>query len=198
MLRVGLTGGIGSGKSTVAEIFSELGITVIDADRIAHQLTQSGTECFNEIIRLFGKEYIAESGELNRKKIAESVFSDPAKKIALENILHPKIKQRMIQEAKKVKHSSYIIFSVPLLFESNFTDLIDKSVVIDADDAVRIERIKRRDGRTEEQIRQIMKHQIDRNTRLQQADDILHNNGDIDSLRDSVIDLHQKYLKITA
>lgn len=198
MLRVGLTGGIGSGKSTVAEIFSELGITVIDADQIAHQLTQSNTECFNEIIQLFGKEYIAENGELNRKKIAESIFSEPSKKIALENILHPKIKQRMIQEAEKVKHGSYIIFSLPLLFESNFTDLIDKSVVIDADDEVRIERIKRRDGRTEEQIRQIMKHQIDRITRLQKADDVLYNNGDIDSLRDSVTHLHQKYLKITA
>ncbi|MFC1589063.1 dephospho-CoA kinase [Pseudomonadota bacterium] len=198
MLKVGLTGGIGSGKSTVAEIFSRLGITVIDADIIAHQLTLSGSESFNEIVQLFGKEFIGNNGELDRKKIAQTIFSNLPLKIALEKILHPKIRRRIEQEIEQAKNNDYIILAIPLLLESNFTDLVDRIIVIDADDETRIKRTHQRDGRTENQIRQIMNQQFNRHDRLQQADDILINNGDLEDLEDAVIQLHHKYSAMSA
>lgn len=198
MLKIGLTGGIGSGKSTVSEIFSSLGITVIDADRIAHQLTQSGSDSFNEIKQLFGEECIKSDGELDRKKIAQTIFSDPAKKAHLEKILHPRIKQRMQQEAEQAEGNRYIILAIPLLLESQFTDLVDRIVVVDANDDIRISRTQQRDHSTEEQIRVIMSQQIDRQQRLQQADDILYNNGSVEDLRHAVIQLHHKYLAMSA
>jgi dephospho-CoA kinase len=197
MLKIGLTGGIGSGKSTVTEIFSSLGITVIDADRIAHQLTQSGSDSCNDIKQLLGEEYIDAQGNLDRKKIAQTIFSDPEKKAALEKILHPRIKQQMQQAVSQAKHSPYIILAVPLLLESQFTDLVDRILVIDADDEIRIRRTQQRDNSTEAQIRRIMNQQIDRHRRLQQADDILHNNGSVEDLRHAVSRLHEKYLTMT-
>lgn len=196
MLKIGLTGGIGSGKSTVAEFFSNLGITVIDADIIAHQLTQSGSDGFKEIKQLLGEEFITKDGKLDRKKIAQTIFSNPSKKMALEKILHPKIKQRMLREIEQAKSSHYIILAIPLLFESDFTDLVDRIIVIDADDDLRIKRTQLRDDRTEEQIKDIMSHQLDREHRLQQADDILNNNGDLKDLSDAVTRLHRKYMTI--
>ncbi|MDH5611632.1 MAG: dephospho-CoA kinase [Gammaproteobacteria bacterium] len=198
MLKVGLTGGIGSGKSTVSEIFSNLGITIIDADRIAHQLMQSGSDSFNDIRQLLGDEFININGELDRKKIAQTIFSNPQKKIALEKILHPRIKQYLLQEVERFNSKSYIILEIPLLLESQFTDLVDRIIVVDADDDIRIQRTKQRDNRTEEQIRCIMNHQIDRDHRLQQADDILNNNGNIEDLRKAVTLLHHKYLAMAA
>ena len=198
MLKIGLTGGIGSGKSTATEIFSSLGIAIIDADRIAHQLTLSGNEGFSKIIREFGNDFIASDGELDRKKMAETFFSDPSKKIILESILHPMVRQRILQEIALTKDSPYIILSIPLLFESNFTDLVDRIIVIDADDGIRIRRTQQRDGRSEAQIQRIMSSQMDRQTRLERADDVLKNDGNLDDLRASISSLHKKYLNMTA
>ena len=198
MLKVGLTGGIGSGKSAATEIFANLGINIIDADIISHQLTQSGSESFNEIKQLFGDEFIASNGELDRKKIAQVIFSDPQKKTALENILHPKIKQKMLDEIEHLSANNYIILAIPLLIESNFTDLVDRIIVVDADDATRIKRIQQRDNRPDDQIRNIIKQQITRNERLQRADDILNNNGNLDDLRAAVNKLDEKYLSIAS
>ena len=198
MLKIGLTGGIGSGKSTVAEIFSDLGITIIDADIIAHQLTQPGSDSFKEIKQLLGKEYITDSGELDRKKIAQTIFSNPSKKMALEKILHPRIKQRMLQEIEQAQPSHYIILVIPLLLESDFTDLVDRIIVVDTDDEIRIKRTQQRDSRTEEQIREIMSKQIDRDHRLQQADNILNNNGNLEDLNDAVNRLHRQYMTMIA
>lgn len=198
MLKIGLTGGIGSGKSTVTEIFSQLGITIIDADVIAHQLTQSDSDCFNEIKKLFGEEFIATSGELDREKIAQIIFSDTLKKKALENILHPIIKQRLLQEIEKNQSDPYIILSIPLLLETDFTDVVDRILVADADDEIRIHRTQQRDSRTEKQIRAIMSHQINRNYRLQQADDIINNNGNFEDLTMAINHLHKKYMGMTA
>lgn len=198
MLKIGLTGGIGSGKSTVAKIFSNLGISVIDADIIAHQLTQSGTDSFKAIKQLLGEEFINNNGELDRKKIAQTIFSNPSKKITLEKILHPRIKQRMLKEIEQAKSSHYIILAIPLLLESDFTDLVDRIIVIDADDDLRIKRTQQRDDRTKEQIKDIMSHQLDREQRLQQADDILNNNGDLKNLSDAVTRLHRKYMTMSS
>ena len=197
MLKIGLTGGIGSGKSTVADIFSSLGITVIDADRIAHQLTQAGNGGFKEIEQLLGKEFIASSGELDRKKIAQHIFSNPEKKTELENILHPKIKQKMLSEIERHKREKFIVLEIPLLIESNFSDLVDRVLVIDADNEIRINRTQQRDDRSEEQIRDIMSHQIDQDQRLIQADDIVYNNANIDKLEHSIKQLHQQYLEMS-
>ena len=194
MLKIGLTGGIGSGKSTAAKIFSSLGITVIDADQIAHQLTQSGTESFNKIKELFGNEFITHNGELDRRKIAKYIFSNPSKKLALENILHPVIKHNMLQEIEELSHKNYIILEIPLLIETGFIDIVDRILVIEADTKIKIKRIQQRDDRTEAQIKSIMSHQIDREQRLEQADDILDNNGSLDDLRNSIERLHQRYL----
>ena len=194
MLKIGLTGGIGSGKSTVTKMFSNLGVTTIDADIIAHQLTHVGSDSFKEIKQLLGEEFIKNKGELDRKKIAQVIFSDTSKKTAIEKILHPRIRQRLLQEIEQLKNNDYIILAIPLLFESNFTDLVDRIIVIDADDNIRIKRTQQRDSRTEKQIRNIMNHQIDRQHRLQQADDILSNNGNIEDLSDAVTRLHQKYM----
>ena len=198
MLKVGLTGGIGSGKSAVTEMFANLGINIIDADIISHQLTQPGSESFNEIKQLFGDEFIASNGELDRKKIAQVIFSDPQKKTALENILHPKIKQKMLDEIEHLSANNYIILAIPLLIESNFTDLVDRIIVVDADDATRIKRIQQRDNRPDDQIRNIIKQQITRDDRLQRADDILNNNGNLDDLRAAVNKLDDKYLSIAS
>ena len=194
MLKIGLTGGIGSGKSTVSEIFSDLGITIIDADIIAHQLTQSGSDSFKEIKQLFGENFITDNGELDRKKIAQTIFSDSSKRLALERILHPRIRQRMLQEVEQAQSGHYIILAIPLLLESNFTNLVDRIIVIDAEDDIRIKRTQQRDSRTEEQIKDIMIHQISRNERLQRADDILNNNGNFEDLSSAVKRLHQKYM----
>lgn len=198
MLKVGLTGGIGSGKSAATEMFANLGINIIDADIISHQLTQSGSEGFYEIKRLFGDEFIASNGELDRKKIAQVIFSDPQKKTALENILHPKIKQQMLDEIELLSANNYIILAIPLLIESNFTDLVDRIIVVDTDDAARIKRIQQRDDRPDDQIRNIIKQQITRDDRLQRADDILNNNGNLDDLRAAVNKLDDKYLRIAS
>ncbi|MCK5002617.1 MAG: dephospho-CoA kinase [Gammaproteobacteria bacterium] len=198
MWKIGLTGGIGSGKSTVADIFSSLGITIIDADLIAHQLTQPGNASFNEIKKLFGENFIDSNGELNRKKIAETIFSNPSKKTDLENILHPRIKQCMLQEIEQAKYNHYIVLVIPLLLESNFIDLVDRIIVVDADDDIRIQRIQQRDHRSEEQINDIINSQLDRNKRLQRADDILYNNGELGVLRDAVSRLHRQYLEMSS
>jgi len=198
MLKIGLTGGIGSGKSTVAEMFSNFGITIIDADIIAHQLTQPGSDCINEIRQLFGEDFFDDNGELNRRKIAQAVFSNPSKKTALEKILHPKIRRRILQEIEQSSHDDYIILAIPLLFETDFTDLVDRIIVVDADDDIRIHRIQQRDHRPEEQIKDIMNAQIDRDLRLQQAHDILYNNGEIQALHEAVSLLHRKYLKMSS
>ncbi|MDH5710968.1 MAG: dephospho-CoA kinase [Gammaproteobacteria bacterium] len=198
MLKIGLTGGIGSGKSTAADIFSSLGVTIIDADLIAHQLTLSGNECFSKIIHEFGNSFITSDGELDRKKMAETVFSDLSKKSALENILHPIVRQRILHEIALTPDSPYIVLSIPLLFESNFTDLVDRIIVIDADDDIRIRRTSQRDGRSEAQIQRIMDNQVDRQTRLEQANDILENNGELEDLRASIYNLHKKYLNMTS
>lgn len=194
MLKIGLTGGIGSGKSTVAELFSELGVSVIDADQISHQLTRSGSESFKAIRQLLGDEFINAEGELDRKKIARHIFSDPEKKAALENILHPRIRQRMLQEIEQADHNAYIILSIPLLLETNFTDLVDRILVVDADDEIRIQRTRQRDDRSEQQIRAIMRQQVERDRRLQCADDVIYNNGNLEDLRNTVDRLHQQYL----
>ncbi len=193
MLTVGLTGGIGSGKSEAAQCFKELGVAVIDADAIAHQLTQAGTDTFNEIIRLFGDSIVNTNGGLDRAKLADIVFHDHGKKQQLEAIIHPQVRQQ-IRDFKRA-HSSepYIIVVIPLLIESGQSDLVDRILVVHADESVRIKRVAARDARSDQQIISIIQSQASDADREAAANDNLDNNGTLDDLRKSVMQIHHKY-----
>lgn len=197
-LIIGLTGGIGSGKSSVTEMFVKFGITVIDADIIAHQLTLPGTEALLEISNQLGHQFITSQGELDRKKIAQLIFDHPDKKVVLENILHPRVRETIINELQKSGSSPYAILAIPLLLETNFTELVDRILVIDAPEEIRIQRVVNRDGRSTDDVKAIISHQVDQQTRLKKADDILDNSGTIDELQSLVKQLHDQYLQISS
>ena len=197
MLVVGLTGGIGSGKSEAARFFTELGVAVIDADAIVHKLTQAGTDTFNTIVDLFGESIVNAEGELDRTRLADIVFHDHAKKQQLEAIIHPQVRQQ-IREFKQA-HSSepYIVVVIPLLIESGQSDLVDRILVIHADEAVRINRVTNRDTRSKQQIISIINSQASDAEREAAADDNLDNNGTLEELRNAVAQLHDKYCSDT-
>lgn len=197
MLKIGLTGGIGSGKSVVADFFSKLNVPVIDADMISHQLTLPGSDCYKAIVNLMGKGFVTPAGELDRKKISQYIFSHLEKKIEIENILHPQVKRVMLEEVDSLKDAPYVILVVPLLFETDFIDLVDRSLVISAPENTRINRIKERNGISEELIKNIIDSQIDQIGRMNKADDILNNNQRIEDLKLLVAHLHETYLKLS-
>ncbi len=197
MLKIGLTGGIGSGKSSATEIFKKLGIPVIDADVIAHQLTSPGTEALLEISEQLGDQFITSQGELNRKQLAHYVFDHPDEKMVLENILHPRVRDSINSKLQKLISSPYVILAVPLLLETNFTELVDRILVINAPENIRIQRVTSRDDRSTEEVKTIMEHQIDEKTRLEKADDILDNSGTLNELESLIEQLHRQYLQIS-
>jgi dephospho-CoA kinase len=192
---VGLTGGIGSGKSAAAEEFERLGATVVDTDAIAHQLTQAGGKALPELERVFGAAVIGDSGAMDRSKMRSLVFADPAAKKALEALLHPMIReesQRLIVAAQ----GPYVIHVVPLLVESaDYRSRVDRVLVVDAPEALQIERVRARSGLPEHEVRAILAAQATRAERLAAADDVIDNRGTIDALRKQVAALHRKYLE---
>ncbi len=202
MLRVGLTGGIGSGKTSVSDLFKKLGVPVIDTDIIAHELVNNNPEVLQEITDAFGQDMLNLDGKLNRKKLAQIVFKVKENKQRLENILHPKIQVKVLNQlhnlATKTKPAEYAIIVVPLLIEANYSNFIDRILVVMADEAKRIERVQQRDNRSVNEIRSIINNQIDDEKRQQEADDIIENNNDINSLRIQVKKLHTKYKHLAA
>jgi dephospho-CoA kinase len=196
MVRIGLTGGIGSGKSTVARLFAARGVPVIDADNIAHELTRPGGPAEREIIAAFGNE-IAPGGHIDRKALAARVFSSTAERRRLEAILHPRIRHAMEQAMLRLD-TQYCLCVIPLLIEADQHDLVDRILVVDADENARIERIRARDGRNEREIRAILASQVSRAQRLAAADDVIVNNGDLSALEDQVNSLHRHYLGLSA
>jgi dephospho-CoA kinase len=197
MLKIGLTGGIGSGKTVVAEMFSKLHTPIIDADKISHQLTQPDSDCFNKIIELLGEEFLTSTGELNRKKIAQYIFNHLDEKNELEEILHPQVRKKMLEEIGNLEESSYVILVIPLLFETNFIDIVDRSLVVDAPEKSRIKRIKERDGISEDLIKNIIDNQLDQAARTGRADDVLNNSKGIKELLPAVKQLHNAYKKLS-
>ena len=191
---VGLTGGIGCGKSTVASLFAELGIPVIDTDAISHQLTQPGGVAMAAIQTAFGKEYIDANGALDRAKMRRLVFSDPTAKLRLEKILHPLI----LYQSKSLEASStapYVLLVVPLLFESkSYQDWLDRTVTIDCSEENQIARATQRDGMNEQVIKAIMSKQLPRSLRLKLTDDIIHNDASLSELHPQVAELHRHFL----
>lgn len=192
---VGLTGGIGSGKSTVAALFQKLGITVIDSDIISHHLTQPGGTAIVAIGQIFGDEFIDVSGALNRARMRQLVFSDPAAKCSLEAILHPLIRTQMLQQIAAADKSPYILLVIPLLFEtSSFVDLVQHTLVVDCDETTQITRAMQRSGLNEQTVRAIMAAQVSRAERLRCANQVIHNDSDLDKLQQQVATLHRHYL----
>ena len=196
MLRIGLTGGIGSGKSTVAALFEHHGIPVIDADKISHALLEPGQDAYKKVVKLFGEEILNDNKSINRNKLRDLVFSDPKNKIKLENIIHPEVYSNIVTETSKLQ-TAYCIIVVPLLVEAGFLDIVDRVLVIDADEPERIKRIAKRDGMSAQEIKKIIESQSSRQEKLKIADDIINNN-DKNLLADQVKALHEKYMNITS
>lgn len=191
---IGLTGGIGSGKTTVSDLFSELGIDVVDADVVSRQLTAADGGAMLEIIKQFGHEAASPDGSMNRRFMRELVFSDPSAKTALENILHALIR-RECQRQLDASKSPYTILSVPLLIESPFwRSSIDRLLVVEAPEALRIERVVRRSNLTSEAVKKIISTQATTAQRLNAADDVMENVGTREMLKSSVLKLHSMYL----
>jgi dephospho-CoA kinase len=193
-LVVGLTGGIGSGKSAAAEEFARLGATVVDTDEIAHQLTQAGGAAIPQVERIFGRDAIGASGAMDRKAMRERVFADPAARKALEGLLHPLIREES-QRRIAAAAGPYVVHVVPLLVESpDYRSRVDRVLVVDAPEAQRIARVRARSRLSEQEVRAIMGSQASNAERLAAADDVLDNSGTLDALRRQVAALHAKYL----
>ena len=200
MLIIGLTGGIGSGKTTVSQYFETLGVPVIDADQLTRDLVKPGQPALAEIAEQLGAEFITPSGELDRRALREHIFAHPEQRQILEGILHPRAHQAAKQQLAAMSEGpnppAYLILSVPLLIESGWTDLVQRVLVIDIDPALQRQRASARDGLNEEQINATMRSQVDRDTRLAAADDVIHNNADLPALQVQVERLHQQYLQL--
>jgi dephospho-CoA kinase len=196
MLKVGLTGGIGGGKSTVARIFANLNIPVLDADEIAHRLVETGRPALAQIRQEFGENVLNPDGSLNRKNLRERVFSDTQQKQKLEAILHPLIYKTIDAELKQLI-APYCIISIPLLFETNMTHLVDRILVIDCPVETQIERVKIRDNLTVERIQSIIDNQVSRAFRKAKADDLIDNSNTDYGLAEQVKKLHNLYLSLS-
>jgi len=194
---IGLTGGIGSGKSTVAGLFSELGATIIDSDAISHSLTQPGGAAIESIRAVFGDHFINASGALDRPRMRQLVFSDSSARQQLELILHPLIRTRMRTESETAANmSGYALLVVPLLFEKDgYRDLVQRNLVVDCAETTQIARAMQRSGLTEAEVRAIMAQQISRKDRLQRADDLIFNDAGLDNLKGQIAHLHRQYIE---
>jgi dephospho-CoA kinase len=195
VLVVGLTGGIASGKSTVAERFAARGVAVIDTDVIAREVVEPGAPGLQRVVEAFGAEVLDADGRLARAKLAARVFRDAAARERLESILHPLIRaesERRIAQAP----GPYCVLVVPLLVETGYTGLVDRVLVVDLPEAVQIERLQARDERPREEIEGILRAQASREERLAAADDVIRNDADLAALEHAIEALHRKYLRL--
>ena len=199
MFIIGMTGGIGSGKSEALKIFKSLSIKVIDLDNISKEITETSHQAIQEIKLVFGDAIFDKDNQLDRKKLKEIIFSDKNKKINLEKILHPKIYEEVKKRLNALSQESYVVIDIPLLFETNqYTSLISRSLVIDCKENDQIERVKKRDGIDISVIQSIIDQQINRSSRIEKADDVVINDGSIEKLEESIKSLHKKYLNLVA
>lgn len=196
-LVIGITGGIGSGKTTVADLFADLGVPVIDADDLARRAVARGEPGYGEIVEQFGSEILDEAGELDRRKMREHVFSDPGKRARLEAIVHPRVYAMMKQLLDNLD-CPYAIVVVPLLIETGGREIVDRVLVVDSPEELQIERTLRRDGTTRAGVERILAAQTDRRSRLAAADDVIENAASESNLKDEVVSLHHRYLEEAA
>ncbi len=195
-LVIGLTGGIGSGKSSVTALFAELGVPIIDADSVAREIVAPGEPALQEITSRFGLEILNPTGQLDRKQLRERIFHDQEARRDLEQILHPRIRERMLQHLDTTD-APYVILSIPLLVESQYDYRLDRIVVVDASEQQQLERASLRDEAKIEQIEAAMAAQCSRQERLAAADDVIDNSGTFEQLRIQVQQLHEKYLDMS-
>lgn len=197
MMIVGLTGGIGSGKSEAARLFADLGVPVADTDAIAHALTATGQPALQEISKGFGNEVLQADGSLNRACLRQRIFSDPAARQTLESILHPRIRDEVASFLDRNASASYQIVMVPLLFETGaYANLIDRSLLIDCDESLQIMRAMARSHLSEAEVRAIMAAQCSREQRLALTSDVILNNGTLADLKNQVREKHEKYIRL--
>ena len=195
--RIALTGGIASGKSTVANLFAELGIPLIDTDVIAREVVEPGQATLAAVVTAFGPDVLDAEGRLDRRRMRERIFSDPAARQRLEAILHPAIRAEMERQSRHAG-GPYQVLVIPLLTEGGRRDHVDRVLLVDVPEALQVERLMMRDGVTHEQARASLNAQATRAARLAVADDIVRNTGRVDDLRAAVADLHGKYLALAA
>ena len=192
---IGLTGGIGSGKSAAAALFKDIGVDLIDADDLSRDSLNINSEGYKLFIEEFGDKYLDENKNINRELIRNLIFNDSDAKSKLENIIHPIVRSG-IETFIKNKKSDYCIIVVPLIFETNSSKIYDRVLVIDCDVNVQISRTSKRDNQTKSDIENIINKQATREQRLSIAHDVIVNNGSLDLLRNEVLKIHKKYLEI--
>lgn len=198
-LLVGLTGGIGSGKTTVANLFAALGVPLIDTDLIAHELTARGGAAIEPIRDAFGDAVIAADGSLDRAAMRARAFGDSDARRRLEAILHPMIRERTVHAIEAAAREAYAIVVVPLLVESGtWQSWLDRILVVDCPEQVQIERVMKRSALTREQVLAILSAQATRQARLAAADDVIDNTGAVQELRERVDALHRRYLALAS
>ena len=197
-LKIGLTGGIASGKSTVAHLFANLEVEILDADEIAHCVTSQHGSAYEKVVKHFGKGVLGDDDELDRKKLRAVIFNNSGLKKDLEQIIHPEVYATINQKTTESK-GPYQIIVVPLLIETGYQDFVDRVLIIDCSLETQLERLMNRDGETLESAGKIIANQIERNERLQFADDIIENEKttSIDVLKKKVKKLHAAYLELS-
>ena len=193
--RVGLTGGIASGKSTVAKFFAALGIPIIDTDQVARDVVEPGQPPLERLVERFGHTILTPDGHLDRPKLREIVFSDPKARADLEALTHPAI-GTAVEAWSAAAGGPYQILIIPLLVEKNLASQLDRVLVVDCDEELQIRRLQARDGSTVEQARAILNAQTSRTARLKSAHDVIQNDGDLSAVRDQVSALHMQYLEL--
>jgi dephospho-CoA kinase len=195
--RVGLTGGIASGKSTAAKFFGALGVPILDSDQVARDVVEPGQPPLERLVERFGRKILTPDGHLDRPALRDIVFSDPKARADLEALTHPAIGAAM--EARSAAAGGpYQILVIPLLVEKNLASHVDRVLVVDCDEELQVRRLRDRDGSTPEEVQAILKAQAPRAARLEAADDVIHNDSDMSAVRDQVAALHERYLELAA
>ncbi len=195
--RVGLTGGIASGKTTVANLFAALGVTIVDTDLLAREVVAPGTPLLNEVVAHFGPDSLAADGSLDRRKLRDRVFADPAERRWHEERLHPAIRA-LTDERCDADRGPYCMVAIPLLVETGGEQRFHRVLVVDSEPELQIARVMARDGITREAAQRMLAAQASREARLAVADDVIRNDGDIAYLRDQVEKLHRAYVAATS
>ena len=197
MFRVGLTGGIASGKSTAAKFFAALGVPILDSDQVARDVVEPGQPPLERLVERFGPGILTSDGHLDRPALREIVFSDPKARADLEALTHPAIGAALEAQSAAVG-GRYQILVIPLLVEKNLSSHVDRVLVVDCSEELQIRRLRERDGSTAEQVQAILRAQAPRALRLKAADDVITNDADIGAVRQQVAALHPRYLELAA
>jgi dephospho-CoA kinase len=197
LLRVGVTGGIGSGKTALTDWLSEQGIVIVDADRVAREVVQPGTPALKAIIDAFGEQYLTQDGNLDRAAMRQLVFGDEEKRLLIESITHPQIREALWDQLRRAD-SAYVVLSSPLLLESGQSEMVDVSVVVDVPEEMQIQRTMARDANDKALVEKIMAAQMRRQKRLELADIVVDNSGDLSALHDRAALLHETLLNRAA